>query len=269
MAIQLLALDIDGTLTNQMNTVSPRNIAAIQRAREAGIVVTLATGRGCIATKPIWQQADLHGASIQYGGAMIVDIDSEKVQKLHALDPAVIRDVLNFASEIEVPAQIYVDETVILERITPVSKGYIGRHNLPYIVDPDIRSKSFQHVPKILAFATNGQEEALFQTFQQRFGGIVQVSRSNPVFIEINCLGVTKATALKELSEQLGIARSNVCAIGDNFLDREMIEWAGLGVCMEDGAEEVKAVSDLIIPSCDEDGVAYFIEHYALADQRV
>ncbi|MEA4939612.1 MAG: Cof-type HAD-IIB family hydrolase [Christensenella sp.] len=265
MAIKLIALDIDGTLTNQLHTVSPRNIAAIQKAKEAGLVVTLATGRGCIATKPIWQQTNLHGSSIQYGGAMIVDIDSGRIEKLHALDPAVIRDVLDFAAEQDVPAQIYVDETVILEQIKPSSKGYIGRHNLPYIIDPDIRKKDFRNVPKILAFASNGREEALFETFRERFGSVAQVSRSNPVFIEINCLGVTKASALEELSGQLGIDRSEVCALGDNFLDREMIEWAGLGVCMEDGAEEVKAVADLIVPPCDEDGVAYFIEHYALA----
>jgi len=264
MAIKLLALDIDGTLTNQLHTISPRNIAAIQRAKEAGIVVTLATGRGCIATKPIWQQADLHGASIQYGGAMIVDIDSGRIEKLHALEPAVIRDVLNFAAEQDVPAQIYVDETVILEQINPSSKGYIGRHNLPFVIDPDIRKKDFFNVPKILAFAGNGREEALFETFRVRFDKVAQVSRSNAVFIEINCLGVTKATALEELSGQLGIDRSEVCAIGDNFLDREMIEWAGLGVCMEDGAEEVKAIADRIIPRCDEDGVAYFIEHHLL-----
>lgn len=265
MAIKLIALDIDGTLTNQLHTVSPRNIAAIQKAKEAGIVVTLATGRGCIATKPIWQQTDLHGSSIQYGGAMIVDIDSGRIEKLHALESAVIRDVLNFAAEQGVPAQIYVDETVILEQINPSSKGYIGRHNLPFIIDPDIRKKDFYNVPKILAFAGNGHEEALFETFRERFQGVAQVSRSNAVFIEINCLGVTKATALEELSGQLGIKRSEVCALGDNFLDREMIEWAGLGVCMEDGAEEVKAVADLIIPPCDEDGVAYFIEHHLLA----
>lgn len=265
MAIKLIALDIDGTLTNQLHSVSPANIAAIQKAKEAGIIVTLATGRGCIATKPIWQEADLHGASIQYGGAMIVDIDSGTVRKMHALDPAVIREVLEFSAQMQVPAQIYVDETVILEKMSSFSKGYIGRHDLPYIIDPDIRKKDFQNVPKILAFAENNREDVLFEAYRKRFEGIAQVSRSNAVFIEINCLGVTKATALEELSQQLGVPRSEVCAIGDNYLDREMIEWAGVGVCMEDGAEEVKAVADLIAPRCDADGVAYFIEHYALA----
>ena len=62
----------------------------------------------------------------------------------------------------------------------------------------------------------------------------------------------------------LGIHQDEVAAVGDNYLDREMIEGAGLGVCMADGAEAVRVIADLIIPSCDEDGVSYFIEHHIL-----
>ena len=53
-------------------------------------------------------------------------------------------------------------------------------------------------------------------------------------------------------------------AIGDNFLDQEMIEWAGVGACVADGAPEVRAVADFIVPACDEDGVAVFIEQNIL-----
>ncbi|MEA4870516.1 MAG: Cof-type HAD-IIB family hydrolase [Christensenella sp.] len=264
MAIKLIALDIDGTLTNQLYAVSAKNRASIKRAEQAGIIVTLATGRGRIATRPIWKELDLHGPSIQFGGAMITDIDTERVIKLYELPPDVIRDVLEFSNEMDARAQIYVDDVVILERMNPSAEGYIGRHQLPYVIDPDIRKKAYHHVPKILVFAETGREEALFQLYRERFSGAAQVSRSNPHFIEINSLGVTKATALEELSQTLGIRREEVAAVGDNYLDREMIEWAGLGVCVENGAEEVKAIADLIIPSCDEDGVSDFIEHTIL-----
>lgn len=264
MVIKLLALDIDGTLTNQLYDVSEKNRASIKRAEQAGIIVALATGRGRIATRPIWKDLDLHGPSIQFGGAMIADIDSERVIKLYELSPEVIREVLEFSNEIDARAQIYVDDVVILERMNTFAEGYIGRHHLPYIVDPDIRNKTFHNVPKILVFAETGREETLFQLYRDRFAGVAQISRSNPHFIEINSLGVTKATALEDLSQMFGIRREEVAAVGDNYLDREMIEWAGLGVCMENGADEVKAIADLVIPSCDEDGVSDFIEHTIL-----
>lgn len=265
MAIKLIALDIDGTLTNLPGDVSPNNRRAVQRAIDSGIQVVLATGRGCIATRPIWKILDMHGYSIQYGGAMTVDIDSEKVLFLHELNSEVIREVLAYSAEVGVHAQIYQDDVVIFEKPSIFATKYIDRHHLPYVIDPDIRKKSYSKVPKILAFADLDRENEVLAAYRERFQGIAQVSRSNPGYIEINCIGVTKATALEELSGLLHISREEVAALGDNYLDQEMIEWAGTGACVADGAEEVKAVSDLILPRCDEDGVAYFIDHYALA----
>ncbi|MEN6340277.1 MAG: HAD hydrolase family protein, partial [Clostridiaceae bacterium] len=74
----------------------------------------------------------------------------------------------------------------------------------------------------------------------------------------------TNGTALEELARNFSIPRNCVAAIGDNYLDQEMIEWAGVGVCVADGAESVKEMADVVVPTCDEDGVAYFIERFVL-----
>ena len=265
MAIKLIALDIDGTLTNRPHDVSEKNRSAVQAAIDAGVYVVLATGRGRIATKPIWKVMNLHGPSIQYGGAMTVDIDSGRVIHMHALEPEVIREVLDYSVSVGVHAQIYVDDVVIFEKPSAFASKYIDRHHLPYEIDPQIRSKAYNNVPKILAFADLDRESEVLAAYRARFAGIAQISRSNPGYIEINCLGVTKATALAELSNTLGIDQSEVAALGDNYLDQEMIEWAGEGVCVADAAPEVKAIANVIVPSCDEDGVAYYIDHYVLA----
>lgn len=263
MEIKLIALDIDGTLTNHA-TISERNRAAVRRAIDSGVHVVIATGRGRIATRPIWKELDLHGPSIQYGGAMIADIDSERALVLHEMDPHMIREVLEYARKVNIPAQIYIDETVISEQPSEVASGYVNRHKLKFIVDPDIRKKTYHNVPKILAFAPVDRQNEVFQQFKEHFEGIAQVSRSSPGFIEINNVDITKASTLEELSDMLRIPREFIASIGDNFLDREMIEWAGLGVCVADGADEVKEVADLIVPACDEDGVAVFIEQFVL-----
>ncbi len=264
MDIKLIALDIDGTLTNHAGIISERNKRAIHRAIKAGVHVVISTGRGRIATRPIWKVLDLHGPSIQYGGAMIADIDTERPLVLHAMPPDVIRAVLDFSIELDVPAQIYCDDAVITERTSPVAEGYVSRHHLPFIIDPDIRKKTFHDVPKILAFAPLDRADALFSAYKERFAGIAQVSRSSPGFIEINCLGITKATALEELSGMLDIPREKTAAMGDNFLDIEMIQWAGVGVSVADGEPEVLAAADIIAPSSNEDAVADFIERYVL-----
>jgi len=206
----------------------------------------------------------LHGPSINYGGAMIADIDTERALVLHELPPETIREVLDFSSQMKVPAQIYLDETVISEQSSEAASGYVNRHKLTFIVDPDIRNRTFHHVPKILAFAPLDRERELFATYKERFAGIAQVSRSSPGFIEINCLDITKATALEELGSMLNIRREQIAAVGDNFLDLEMIEWAGLGVSVADAVPEVLEAADLIVPACGEDGVAVFIEDHIL-----
>ena len=69
------------------------------------------------------------------------------------------------------------------------------------------------------------------------------------------------------LAEELGIDQSQTCAIGDNTLDQDMIEWAGVGCCVENGKEAVKAAADMVIPGPQDEGVAWFIEKYVLKDQ--
>ena len=264
MDIKLLALDIDGTLTNRMGEVSEKNRLAVRRAIEAGIHVVVATGRGRIASRPIWKILDLHGPSINYGGAMITDIDTERALVLHELPPDAIREALELSNEVGIPAQIYVDETVISDRPSDAARGYVNRHKLTFIVDPDIRKKTFHNVPKVLAFAPLDRADELFSLYKRHLDGIAQVSRSNPGFIEINCIDITKATALEELARMLGVPREKTAAMGDNFLDIEMIQWAGVGVCVADGEQEALSIADIIAPSCDEDAVAAFIEQYVL-----
>lgn len=264
MDIKFIALDIDGTLTNHAGIISERNRLAVRRAIDAGIHVVLATGRGRIATRPIWKFLELHGPSIQYGGAMIADIDTERALVLHELPPEIIREVLDYSAKMKVPAQIYQDEAVISGQSSEVANGYVNRHKLTFIVDPDIRKKTFHNVPKILAFAPLDREDEIFAAYKERFAGIAQVSRSSPGFIEVNCLGITKATAIEELSSMLGVRRDQTAAVGDNFLDLEMIQWAGLGVGVADAVPEVIKAADLIVPACGEDGVAVFIEEHVL-----
>ncbi len=264
MAIKLIALDIDGTLTSIAQQVSEKNRRAIKAAMDAGVIVTIATGRGCIATRPIWKLTDIHGPSIQYGGALTVDVDTESIITMHELDPNLIQEVLEFSTDIGIHAQIYVNDVVIFEKPSPFAEKYIKRHSLPYEIDPDVRKKTFHNVPKILAFSEVSQQDEMLEAYRKQFMGKAQVSRSMPGYIEINCLNTTKGTALAELASKLDIAQADVAAVGDNYLDQEMIEWAGTGVCVENGAESVKQIADLVIPHCDDDGVAYFIEHYVL-----
>lgn len=92
--------------------------------------------------------------------------------------------------------------------------------------------------------------------------GRLHVVRSHRFFVEGNPLQATKGQALARLAGWLGIARSEVMAIGDQGNDTDMVAWAGLGVAMGNAVPQVKAVADYIAPPVDEDGAAVAIERF-------
>ncbi len=267
MDIRLLALDIDGTLTgNGSNCISPRSLAAMAAAKEAGVFVTIATGRSSYATKPIWDAMDLHGPSIQFGGAWTVDVpDGELLEQL-PMDAQLVQDVMRFAKTCNACAQIYLEsgDTLLVQHENPYTENYVKRNGMHVIVDKDVCHKLYYNVPKVVVFSNAKGEPEMRRRFEEAFAGKAHIARSQSTFIEINHSQATKGWALERLANRLGIARSQVAAMGDSYLDMDMIQWAGVGVAMEDSVEEVLNVADVVAPSADKDGVAWFIEHHIL-----
>ena len=264
MAIRLIALDVDGTLSKANNIISQANLAAIRKAQDRGIFVTLATGRNHLASKPIIDQLQIDGPSIHYGGAWIADAKSGKTLHEETLSPETVRAVLEIAHDANVHAQLYCGNTVLYEKANDFAARYCQKHCLPSVIDPLLREKRYEQVPKILAYADPSVEDAVRALLTKRIGALAHVSRSEPGFIEINAPVASKGRALARVAKRMGIAQAEVAALGDSYLDLDMIAWAGEGVCVRDGVEQVKAQADRIVPACAEDGVAYYITHYVL-----
>lgn len=264
MGIRLLALDIDGTLTNQTHTVSEENILAIRRAQEAGVFVTLATGRGSLASSHILSAIGTQGPSIHYGGGWIVEAPGARTLQLSPLPVDVVHEVLLLAHSLETTAQLYQNDLVLVEKMNPFTERYVQKFGLPLQLSPRALDETFTDVPKILMLCDQAQEDAIIAACKANLGDLAAVSRSQAGFIEINCPGVNKASGLAYVADMLGIAQEECAAIGDSYLDMEMLEWAGVGACVENGVEAAKACANRIIPACDANGVAHFIEQYIL-----
>ena len=264
MTIRLLALDIDGTLTNQTHVISEANALAIRRAQEAGVFVTIATGRGCLASRHILSAVNVQGPSVHYGGGWIVEAPSARTLHLFPLSPDVVHETLLLAHSLQTTAQLYQNDLVLVEKHNPFTERYVQKFDLPLQLVPQALEQTFHDVLKILMLCGQEREEEIISACREALGDMVAVSRSQAGFIEINRPGVSKASGLERVADMLGIAREECAAIGDSYLDMEMLEWAGLGACVEDGVEAAKASADLIIPACDENGVAQFIQQYIL-----
>ena len=151
-------------------------------------------------------------------------------------------------------------------RITRCSTNeVIYQQTLPEEIVPELFAMAKQPVNKCLGTAPVDIAPAIEKKFYDRFSDRINVSRSEAFFIELVPKGVDKAASLAKLCEILGRSRDDMIACGDGFNDISMIEFAGLGVAMENAQEPVKKVADYITRSNEEDGVAHVIHKYILA----
>lgn len=268
MQYKAVFLDIDGTLIGSDKLVSPGNLDAIRRAREAGVFVTVATGRGYKGSSLIWKEIGVEGPIIVYGGAMIMDTRTDEMLYCASIQPELITEALEAAREWGITAQIYQGDTVIYEYDNAFSRRYTAFLDLPKRIDPDLRKKQWENVPKVLAYAEPEQEQEILGRFRERFGGRLEIASSNPGYIELNRIGVNKGTTLLYLAQLLHIPAEETISVGDNTLDIEMIRMAGLGVCVDSGQQIVKDIADVIAPGADEDGVKWTLETYILQAQQ-
>lgn len=263
--IRLVAFDIDDTLTKSPVTISPGNLAAIRRAQDAGIFVTIATGRGYYGSSFIWRAMNVQGPVINYGGSLVNDTRTGKLLHETSIKPEIVLELFALAHELGgVHAQLYQGDTVVYEKENAYAIRYKSFLNLPSIIDPDLTKKRWENVPKVLFITGAERAEELIPQLQKRFEGRLKVSGSKAGYVEFNDPHAHKGSALAWIANHMGIAQKDTAAMGDNLLDVEMIRWAGVGAAVADGHKEALAAADVITPRCEDDGAAWFLDNVVL-----
>ena len=259
--IRLIALDIDDTLVVSGKPVSPRNAEAIRRAREKGVKIVIATGRGYAGSEPIRSQLKLDEPVINYGGALVSDGLTGTPLYTHFLSEQEVRACFAAADRFGLHVQIYCGDEVLFREWNSFTEAYTNVMHLPYRIDPNLlESDKLLTTPKVLMYTKPENVPDMIAEMRKLLPDSLHILTSKPGFLEIGNVSVNKATALKWIAEDLGIDREEVAAIGDNTLDLTMIQWAGVGCCVANGGAEIKAAADRLLPSCIDDGVAYYIE---------
>lgn len=269
--IQLVAIDLDGTLLRDDKSLSQENVDAIKEAIEQGVQVVICTGR----TLP----------SIQYLSKQLPQGDGDEYLILQ--NGAVIH---------QLPDLNIVHETVLTEgdrqAIYDVFKEYRSEEvqmvafdpDKLYLVDDEVANSTVVQDAETLStditlakFEEVLNLETLYKIVV--FGGVefiddylekipnelyeqVHIVRSLPVAIEFIPKLANKSNGLNALIQLLDIKAENIMTIGDELNDYEMVKMAGLGVAMENGHPEVKRVADELTLTNNENGVAHAIRKF-------
>ncbi len=266
MKISLLALDIDGTILPVSTTVlSERTKNAIAEAIEQGVRVVICTGRGYEGAREITEQLSLQEPVITFAGAVLYDSRNQEVREEYFMEEEDVRMVLKVCEALDIHVQVYRGAGVIAAKEDDfVKRNYVIERKLPFTCQPDLSDGYLGEIPKMLIYMGPELDKEYYAVLRSRFPGRIRMIHSAPGYIEIGRQEATKEKALERMAEKYRIPRSEVAAVGDDLIDLDMIRWAGIGCCMENGKRDVKGAADLILPPCEEDGVAWFIETYVL-----
>ena len=267
--IKVLALDLDGTLTNSQKEVTPRTRAALDAAIAKGVTIVLASGRPTAGITPLAKDLGLDkkgGCILSYNGGKIVDCRTGETLVEKTLDAAVIPELCAFAAAQDVTIITYNKEGVVTERPDdPWALRECFTCKLPMTGVDDLAKYVDYPICKMLITLDPARRDAVCAAGQAQFAGRVDLYPSSPFFIEAVPLGVAKDGSLAALLERMGLTRENLMACGDGLNDRSMIAYAGVGVAMQNAEGPVKDCADYVTAADnDHDGVAEAVEKFIL-----
>jgi Cof subfamily protein (haloacid dehalogenase superfamily) len=267
--IKLVAIDLDDTLLRSDMTISEHTVAVLRKVRAQGVVVTLSTGRMFSSAKPFAERLEFDAPLIAYGGALVKNAGSGEVLYNRPLEPEVARRVIRFARERKVQVNFYLlngdDDELYAELITPLGESYGQFSRVPFHLVPDLEALLEGGNPlKLLLIDDEPAADRCLLELRELLGEQAHLAKSKPRFVEVDHPEATKGRALQELAAWLQVERSQILAIGDNYNDIEMLEFAGLGIAVANAPPEVRRRAGHVTASNDEDGVAQALERFVL-----
>lgn len=269
--IRLLVLDIDGTIAGTSNQIREPVRRAIQAVQQQGVQVAIATGRMYQSSIRFHQSLQLELPLLAYQGAWIGEPKTGKMIQHWPVEIATAYQLLDYFEQPELRSLLsvhfYIDDQLYVRELTPETQLYAERSQVQPIAVGDLRSVLDRAPTKILALSDDGDViEQLWGTLRQRYTPAeLYLTKSVATFFEATNPAVNKGAAVRYLAETLlGLQAENVMAIGDNFNDLEMIQYAGVGIAMGNAPDMVKAVAQWVAPDVESDGVAAALETWIL-----
>ena len=263
----IIALDLDGTLTNSEKNITPRTFDALMKAQREGVRLVLASGRptfGIAALANQLQLADYGGYVLSYNGGRIIDWCEKTVIFSQVVDQKLVPILYDFAEKAQLPIVTYLPEAILASKNEGEYLAEEARINgMPIVVAQNFVEEAMQIEGGSTKFLIPGEPELLIQLESEMKAALsaqMEVFRSAPFFLELPPKGIDKAQSLQRLLTHLGLERESLMAFGDGFNDLSMIQFAGQGVAMANAVEEVKSIADFVTTSNEEDGIAHALE---------
>jgi len=253
---RLIACDLDGTLIARDNRLSPRVAAAVAATVDAGVAVVAVTGRPWQFVIDIAREHRLLPYSVASNGAALVDVASGVVEHNGLADGAVV-GLMERIRAVVPGITFAIDSTDDLYHEPGFhDPGYLGEN----LVE-DLAPLAERDVIKLIARKDGLPGHELVELLDHAvLEGAAIPYAGYGEWVELLASGVSKASGLAVVADRLGFGPEDVWAVGDEWNDVPMFEWAGTAIAMGDAPGHVAAAADRIIAPAADDGVAVLLE---------
>ena len=259
---EIIVLDLDGTLTNRDKVITPKTKKVLLEIQRRGKKIVLASGRPTQGVMPLAKELELdrYGSYILSYNGRTGEVIFSRLLPVEAN-----RKIIQLAEDERVDFLTYEKDSIITNN-KECPYGLIEQkiNSMEIRQIEDMKSYLDFPVPKFL-FLDDGDYLAMVEPrVKVALGSRFSVYRSEPFFLEILPKGIDKAASLERLLAHIGMTREQMIACGDGYNDLTMIQYAGLGVAMENAVLPVRKAADFITYSNNDDGVAHVVEKFMM-----
>jgi Cof subfamily protein (haloacid dehalogenase superfamily) len=289
MPIRLLALDLDGTLLNSRGEISARNRQALAEAREQDVRVALVTGRRFRDARPLALELGLdvpvishngaltkHARTLETVAAILLPLEAAHavlaIGRAHGLDAMVSDDHVGLGCLLYDRIS---EGNTALEKYIAWSQRIHGDEAVDSVQRVPSLEDYLDHAPVHISFSGGcAQMEKLGQTLKRELDGRIKdfatmYPKYDFALVDVVNPEASKGAGVAAAAAELGIARAEVMAVGDNLNDLEMLHYAGTSVIMANAQASLHAVERFQVTATnDEDGVALAVERFILRSNQ-
>ncbi|WP_075981468.1 Cof-type HAD-IIB family hydrolase [Bacillus massilinigeriensis] len=258
----LIALDLDGTLLTNKKVISPNTKRVLEKAREEGHIVMIATGRPFRSSEMYYRELKLDTPIVNFNGAFVHHPTDHHFGIYHSpLDMKVAKDIVeacltfsfhNIIAEIMDDVFFHYHDEKLIDIFS------LGK---PNVTTGDLR-KSLNDSPTSMLIHTDEDEIKNIRNHLADVHAEVIDQRSWAApfhVIEIIRSGLNKAEGLKKAADYYQIPSQRIIAFGDEDNDLEMIDYAGHGIAMGNAIEPLKNIAKGVTLTNEEDGVGVYL----------
>lgn len=250
MTKKLIVTDLDGTLLKDDKSISDYTIEVLNRVRQEGHVFVIATARPLRAAKEFLKKVEID-AGIYHNGALIYK-SGKQIDGFQICDPKSVVDKilrLNPMVSIAVESNDVLYSNFNAEEFWPGTSYVLTQACFEELIDKkaDKIIVAVSSIEEMKRYESCLTDDLYIQLSENKIGMIMKKDAN-------------KRNGVSFLAKEFGIEKKNIIAFGDDYNDIDMIKYAGTGICVYNGLQEVKDISDIVCQSNEENGVARWIE---------